>query len=355
MNTSSIEVFNVIDSLPSSNIKNSDAVICPGESKDINISFTGTAPWSFTYTINGSNPTTIDTDANPYLLNVNESGTYEIVELSDAKYSGTCFTGNAVITYYDPPPSVEISTDDPSICKEEQIDLRFDLTGMPPWSFSYTLNMVNQSEITTSENPYFISVSEPGQYNVTQITDRYCQGTELLGNVNIEIIEDAVSDFNYTENSLEVTFINNSLYADSYLWDFGDGTTSTEINPIHVYQDYGSFDVSLTASNSDCGDNIYNEQIQLLSSSTENIDLKEKISIYPNPSKGIFTLEITKFDKSELKIEVVSLTGKVIFEQNYKTKYIKELIDLSSSSTGIYTIKLISNNYLKTLKLILSK
>jgi PKD repeat protein len=36
----------------------------------------------------------------------------------------------------------------------------------------------------------------------------------------------------------------------SWKWDFGDGATSTEQNPVHVYQVEGAYDVTLTASNS---------------------------------------------------------------------------------------------------------
>ena len=36
----------------------------------------------------------------------------------------------------------------------------------------------------------------------------------------------------------------------SWTWKFGDGTTSTERNPVHTYQKEGAYDVSLTVSNS---------------------------------------------------------------------------------------------------------
>jgi PKD repeat protein len=36
----------------------------------------------------------------------------------------------------------------------------------------------------------------------------------------------------------------------SWVWDFGDGTHSTEQNPVHVYQQEGAYDVNLTVSNS---------------------------------------------------------------------------------------------------------
>jgi gliding motility-associated-like protein len=41
-------------------------------------------------------------------------------------------------------------------------------------------------------------------------------------------------------------FTNTSTNAFAYVWDFGDGNTSTDINPIHTYQQTGTYQVSLT-------------------------------------------------------------------------------------------------------------
>jgi PKD repeat protein len=47
----------------------------------------------------------------------------------------------------------------------------------------------------------------------------------------------------------EVNFVNTSVDATSYLWEFGDGTTSTQVNPSHIYTQGGAFNAKLTASN----------------------------------------------------------------------------------------------------------
>lgn len=46
-----------------------------------------------------------------------------------------------------------------------------------------------------------------------------------------------------------VTFTNKSKYADSYKWNFGDGTTSTEESPVHKYSKKGVYAVTLTVYN----------------------------------------------------------------------------------------------------------
>lgn len=66
------------------------------------------------------------------------------------------------------------------------------------------------------------------------------------------------ADFTYSFESItndetglinyEVTFINTSINATTFLWDFGDGETSTEENPVHVYDEDGVFEVTLTVT-----------------------------------------------------------------------------------------------------------
>ena len=47
-----------------------------------------------------------------------------------------------------------------------------------------------------------------------------------------------------------VVFSNNSANGNSFLWDFGDGTTSTDVNPSHVYPGPGNYTVTLVVSDS---------------------------------------------------------------------------------------------------------
>ncbi len=56
-----------------------------------------------------------------------------------------------------------------------------------------------------------------------------------------------IADFSGGVNGRDVTFTNTSLNATSYSWDFGDGGTSTETNPMYTYAADGLYDVTLTA------------------------------------------------------------------------------------------------------------
>jgi gliding motility-associated-like protein len=59
-----------------------------------------------------------------------------------------------------------------------------------------------------------------------------------------------VADFDSSASGcapLTVGFSNHSQFADSYIWDFGDGMTSTDFEPVHVYQNPGVYIVQLIA------------------------------------------------------------------------------------------------------------
>lgn len=51
-----------------------------------------------------------------------------------------------------------------------------------------------------------------------------------------------------SEDQLMVVFTNEARSATVFEWDFGDGNTSTERNPTNVYEEFGTYTVSLTAS-----------------------------------------------------------------------------------------------------------
>lgn len=58
---------------------------------------------------------------------------------------------------------------------------------------------------------------------------------------------------NYCQAPALVNFTNQSFNAGIFLWNFGDGTTSSQLNPSHTYQNPGLYSVSLIASGGACG------------------------------------------------------------------------------------------------------
>ena len=96
------------------------------------------------------------------------------------------------------------------------------------------------------------------------------------------LLPQIVSGFTFTLNpdTGTVAFINISSKGSSYEWDFGDGTTSTEVNPVHTYAT-GDYTIKLTASNSAGASMIFESEI--------SISIPEAITFpiaFDNPNVG---------------------------------------------------------------------
>ena len=89
-----------------------------------------------------------------------------------------------------------------------------------------------------------VSYSSSGNYSATLIV-----GNELANDTitleTITIIEPTKADFQTSINELNVSFTNNSISADRYEWNFGDGTTSQAINPEHAFPSDGTFNYTI--------------------------------------------------------------------------------------------------------------
>ena len=101
----------------------------------------------------------------------------------------------------------------------------------------------------------------PGTYIVTlTLTDT--AGNKNSAATRIDVWPGPKAEFEITKNKLaetgeELLFNNLSTGGVRYLWSFGDGTTSDESDPQHIYQSYGRYDVRLTVySEQGCADSV---------------------------------------------------------------------------------------------------
>lgn len=70
------------------------------------------------------------------------------------------------------------------------------------------------------------------------------------------------------------------------------------------------------------------------------------VNVYPNPSNNVFNIE----GKNICKIEVISALGQVLYSKEANGDFIK--IDLSNYNSGIYTLRVVTNNQIITKQLI---
>ena len=94
--------------------------------------------------------------------------------------------------------------------------------------------------------------SSNGYYNLTSMGGFPDDQAVIIG--LLPQMESPLALFEYEVNDLTVTFMDlseivNEVELDSWLWNFGDGSTSFSSAPIHTYYQGGSYEVSLTVTN----------------------------------------------------------------------------------------------------------
>lgn len=110
---------------------------------------------------------------------------------------------------------------------------------------------------STQENPNHI-YNQPGSYTVslTIVDDNGCSKVKTVSNliqVNGPVVDFTANTLSAC-GSLLVDFTDNTTYtapASSWSWDFGDGNTSSDQNPSHLFSTSGSFDIALTITDDD--------------------------------------------------------------------------------------------------------
>jgi gliding motility-associated-like protein len=132
--------------------------------------------------------------------------------------------------------------------------------GINDWEWSF-----GDGNISDSQHPIH-QYNLPGLYDVSLIGGiNLCKDTIVIVDY-ISIIEPAAYfEENYNcDHPLKVEFENLSVGADSIFWDFGDGFTSTLLNPIHSFANLGIHIVSLSVINNITGcEHVFLKEIEL--------------------------------------------------------------------------------------------
>ena len=134
--------------------------------------------------------------------------------------------------------------------------------------YEWLLDGVTFDNTTGLVNPINAVVTTPGTYNLEVIvTDGPPPCSESFS-LEITVVDSPIADFSFNPNNdcaaLDINFTNQStnlVSGSTYSWDFGDGNTSTDENPVHAFNAGGSYTVTLTVENApDCIDT-YSETV----------------------------------------------------------------------------------------------
>lgn len=195
----------------------------------------------------------------------------------------------------------------------------------------------------------------PGTYNVGLWVYAGTGNDSILITSQIVVNPTPVANFfSYELNQINggdsVQFADNSVYADSWFWDFGDpasgpDNTSTSQSPLHVFTSNGSYDVTLWVTNVyGCADSI--TQSSMVNVGIEEITNDMQSLVYPNPASDWLEVVIYSNSIKSTIYKLMDLSGRVLLEHSWKLSVglNENRIDLTQLSSGSYVIQLNSEH-----------
>ncbi len=186
-----------------------------------------------------------------------------------------------------------------------------------------------------------ISVTNAGAYTVKVTTAFGCEAYDTVM-LNHKPMPEAA--FGYEPDGTVVAFSDSSKNGESLTWYFGDQSTSTAANPIHSYIQYGTYKVHQVVRNQ-CGTDTATAIIGMYPTGVKNITKERELSVYPNPTNGVFTID----NRSTEVIESVTITntvGKTVYvADKAKVAAQKNIqINMAGMASGVYFVNIKTEN-----------
>ncbi|MEM9024777.1 MAG: PKD domain-containing protein [Bacteroidota bacterium] len=154
----------------------------------------------------------------------------------------------------------------------------------------------------------------------------------------------------------EVAFSNLSVNASAYLWNFGDGQTSTQPNPVHVYTAPGNYQVTLVAWQNACADttslNIGVSDALLSVGAAFSSDGLFNTSV--RQEGGAFWVRMYSPEAQEVSVQIFDPLGRVIGQElSVQPGRTTMQLPMHGQPTGNYMVRISTPSSSKTHKVYL--
>jgi gliding motility-associated-like protein len=174
----------IVNALPTASISG-DLIFCAGSEASLEITLSGEANYSLTYSIDGAIQGVLNiTDPSTFELLTSTVGEYELISISDDNCTGTV-SGIVNISQQELPTAI-LQPGSFTICEGSSQTLEVVLTGNPGWTLVYGIDGVPQTSIPSTMSPLEITASNDGVYELISIADDLCTNATNANQVQIE-------------------------------------------------------------------------------------------------------------------------------------------------------------------------
>ncbi len=279
------------------------------------------------------------------------TGTYTVTLVATNECGSSTTTQTVVIE--GAAPIVSFSADQTSGCPGMVVQFT-DLSAGNPASWMWTFEGGSPAN-SLEQNPS-VTYSTPGTYSVTLVaTNPFGSGTSSQTGY-ITVVALPTAEFSAAVNGGVVTFTNTSQGGNSYNWDFGDGQTSTEKNPVHTYNAPGTYNVSLTVTNS-CGATTLQQTVVVVTVGANEVSWLKEFRLFPNPNAGQFRVEMSGTPSHNLEFAVFNKLGQIISSEivDFSAGTLSKAFDLSNMPSAVYTLRIQTDAEAKYVKVVVQK
>ena len=283
-----------------------------------NFNNTSTGATSYLWDFGDMNSSTEENPSHVYT----EEGSYVVTLIATSDCGSVTYTQEVEVLFA---PTANFTADVTEGCAPLTVNFT-DQSNSNITSWSWTFEGGTPS--TSFEANPTVVFNAPGTYMVTlEVTN--ATGTDAITEVDYIVVNSTpTADFTSNVNGATVDFINSSVNATSYSWDFGDGIGSSTLpDPSYSYTMAGTFIVTLTAIN-DCGSVTITEEV--------TIETPPSVAFVADITEGCAPLMVNFTDQS---------TGNIIswnwsFPGGSPSSSTEQNPSVIYNTPGIYTVSL---------------
>jgi hypothetical protein len=303
---------------------NGATTFCTGGSVDLTSSASTGNVWS--------------TTATTASITVTTSGSYTV---TTTDVNGCTATSAATTVNVSNAPAPTINATATQACEGDVVTITASTSDSYLWSTGATTQSIDVTATATN-------------VNVVTTNANACNGVGASAPITVTFNTTPTAAGTMTLAGNVATFTNTSTGATSYSWDFGDFTNSSATAPAHAYAVNGSYTVVLTAINGNCTDTtifLVNVTVGI-----NEVATSSNLTIFPNPANETVNVSFEQNTNDLIQIELIDATGRVIAQESSLEIGTNNVsFDVTTLSSGFYTVRLTNANGSENQKLMIQK
>lgn len=317
--------------------------------KDASVSSTGTFIVSWVWDL-GNGTTSF---FNEFDYAYTASGTYQVV-LSVINSEG-CQGKDTVSVKVQAPPTADFSVL-PILCPGVPAEFN-DLStaglgdSVVYWHWDFgdgdTSNLKNPTHLYAASGNYTISL--------TVASSLGCPST-ITKSVIVEA--QAQADFTFVVSGNTVIFTNTSVFPPSFnvKWKFGDGTTSNQVNPTHVYANTNNYLVCMIVVDNSCGLNDTTCENVFVIVGIDDPEALDQTTLFPNPANDRIFIENIPSAAGIESVRLLDMMGEEVKNWNDFSVHTSTMeLMLPPTRNGLYFLEIRSNGHSAMKKVIIQR